>query len=501
MNLINKLKVYIMKLINFIDNRVFSEENTTNSLYGILQRIMDLGSRYIDTIGYLVIPILALALRLHNYNILPFHNATADEFAFAWCGWSLLHGQKPVGWSWFPVYQSQLIEWRGNPYPIVSPWFDHPPLFGLIVGLACIIGGAPTMFDCTLECIRLPSIIFGTLSTILVYLVGSRFYKKSIGIIAAVLYATIPVIVITNRLAVAENMLTFLLLLAIYSTLRYIEGNGTKYLSIVLICAPMAILTKLTGVSVTIIASSILIAHKYRKESGYVILSGIIAILGYLIYGLLLDWHLFIAVQKAQGRRFSLSYKFFFDILTVGSSINYTWIDGWIIWSWIALLYASTKDNKQILSIGAGVYLLTIILSSGFFVYYWYILPLFPFFCLACGKYVNDLIERPNLIFFFIFFVSTWWPFLGFYSDELYQFIGIRIVYIWITRGIVSGLFGGYFLHFIFRGKRTKAICSSVTFILFLTYVALNIFIVIYALDILPLLAHVSRDRSLYAKM
>jgi len=495
LNIINKLRIYLILLINFIDNRVFGEDYTSKSIYGLTRSTLELFSRHIDKIGYLLIPIFALALRLNNYTIIPVHNATADEYAFAWAGWSLLHGKKPVAWTGLPVYpEGQLIIWRGNRYRIVSPWFDHPPLFALIIGFASIVGGAPTMFDCALEYMRLPPIIFGTLSTVLVYLLGSQFYKKSIGIIAAMFYATVPVIVITNRLAVAENMLTFLLLLAIYSTLRYTETIETKYLWIVLICAPIAILTKLIGLSVTIIVVIILISHNYRKESVYIFLSGIFGIIIYLMYGFSLDWNLFVAVNTAQGERFTIHYKLFFDILTRGSSITYSWIDGWVIFGWISLAYSTIKDKKQILSIGAGIYLITVIFSSGFFAYYWYVFPLFPFLCIACGKYINDLMEHPNLVLFFIFFISAWLLILvGIYSETYHPIVGNRAMSILIIRGIFSGVFGVYILHFIFRGRRTKVISSATLVCLFLTYIALNTFIVIFAQDTLPLLAELSR--------
>ncbi len=502
MDFVNMLRIYLERLASTIDNRVFSEDPTSRSLYRLIQQAMALISRHIDKIGYVLIPILAFALRLYNYAIIPSPIATTDEYAFAWCGWSLIHGQKPTSWSLLPAYTRwQPVEWRGISFRIVSPWFDHPPLFCLVVGVAATIGGAPTMFDCALEFMRIPSILFGTLSTVLVYSLGSRLYNKGIGMVSAVLYATVPVIVITNRLAVAENMLTVLLLLAIYATLQYIEDNETKYLIIILISAPSAILAKLPGVSVTIIVSIILFAYNYRKESLYVILSGILAILGYLLYGLLLDWNLFVAVNTIQSERFTLHYKFFFDILTLGSSVTYTWIDGWIIWSWFALLYASTKDKKQILSIGAGMYIITIILSAGFFAYYWYIFPLFPFFCLACGKYINDLIKHPNIIFFLLFFVTAWlFIFLGIYS-EIFHFIRIRTIYVSIARLILSGLFGVYVLHFVLRGRRTRAVCSTVTVLLFSVFILVNIFVVIYAHEVLPLLDELSRKIFTYYEL
>lgn len=502
MDFFNTLRMYLARLTSAIDNRVFNEDPTSRSLCSFIQRAIELTSRHIDKIGYILIPILGLSLRLYNYAIFPSPIATTDEYAFAWCGWSLIHGQKPTSWSLLPAYSNwQLVKWRGISFRIVSPWFDHPPLFCLVVGVAATIGGAPTMFDCALEFMRIPSIVFGTLSTVLVYSLGSRIYNKGIGMVSAVLYATVPVIVITNRLAVAENMLTVLLLLAIYSTLQYIEGKETKYLAIILISAPSAILAKLPGVSVTIIASIILFAYSYRKEGLYVILSGILAILGYLLYGLLLDWHLFVAVNTVQSERFTLHYKFFFDILTLGSSVTYTWIDGWIIWSWFALLYASIKDKKQILSISAGMYIITIILSAGFFAYYWYIFPLFPFFCLACSKYIHDLIKHPNIIFLLLFFVTAWlFIFLGIYS-EIYHFVDIRTTYVSIARGILSGLFGVYILNYIFRGRRTKALCSTVTVFLFSAFLLVNIFVVIYAHEILPLLDELSRKIFTYYEL
>ncbi|MDJ0670470.1 MAG: glycosyltransferase, partial [Microcystis sp. M53598_WE2] len=118
---------------------------------------------------------LGFILRYYQYDSLPPYNWTQDEFAFAWSGMSLIQEGVPTSWSFLgPTDDFLVTVWEKTAvrYRFVTPWFDHPPLFGLIVGMTAILSGAKEFFDCSLTVIRIPSLVFGTLSIFLLYLLA-----------------------------------------------------------------------------------------------------------------------------------------------------------------------------------------------------------------------------------------------------------------------------------------------------------------------------------------
>ncbi len=124
-----------------------------------------------------IITFLGAFLRIYNYDSLPPDNWTSDEYAFAWSGMSLLQTGIPTSWSWLsPTDNFPTVVWEAKNirYRLVTPWFDHPPLFGLLVGLFALLGGAKTFFDCSLTIIRVPSLFLGIASIVLVYLLALK---------------------------------------------------------------------------------------------------------------------------------------------------------------------------------------------------------------------------------------------------------------------------------------------------------------------------------------
>ena len=76
-----------------------------------------------------------LLLRLNNYSVYPQRGATSDEYSYSFLGVSLLTKHVPISWSAVSAYKNRSDLTIKNLYfPIVSPYFDHPPLNGLLVG-------------------------------------------------------------------------------------------------------------------------------------------------------------------------------------------------------------------------------------------------------------------------------------------------------------------------------------------------------------------------------
>ncbi|WP_217359967.1 glycosyltransferase family 39 protein, partial [Anabaena sp. UHCC 0253] len=196
-----------------------------------------------------LITILGSAIRIYNYDQIPAHNWTADEYAFAWSGMSLIQDHVPTSWSWLKAYGDiPKVYWKNGTYQLVTPWLDHPPLFSLIVGSAAILGGAKTFFDCTLTSIRIPSLILGIVSISLFYVFSLKLCNTNIAIISTLIFATNPNTVFLSRLAVSENLIVFLKFIYFTLFLKYIANLLIQSIfTISAVLAGIASLAKITG--------------------------------------------------------------------------------------------------------------------------------------------------------------------------------------------------------------------------------------------------------------
>jgi hypothetical protein len=172
-------------------------------------------------------------LREYSYSEVPNPGETNDEYSFAWLGISLIQEGRPIAWSGIPGYKT--TDYRrinvdgifgGRPekpdFPINSPWFDHPPLFGLLIGGYAYTKGVNNFEDASVIIIRRPMLKIAAVSSILVFILGWKLYGLSSGFLASLLYSTIPLIVISSRLALSENgYIPLFLLSAIFASFYF----------------------------------------------------------------------------------------------------------------------------------------------------------------------------------------------------------------------------------------------------------------------------------------
>lgn len=251
-------------------------------------------------LSFILIIFLGVFLRFYHYELFPIAGETADEYAWSHLGTSLIQTGVPTSWSFFSAYEQNQVE--GSPYqaPFVSPVFDHPPLFGLIPGLFQSLAEISWQEQPSIKVIRLPLIILGTINLILFAFISTRFFKrKRWQLFSLALFATLPMVVFSSRMVMAENLLQTLLLLS----LLVITQKNLKFKSIlILVISCLAILTKISGL---IIPISIFIYFLFQKKYRQLIYPTIGAFLGLLffaIYGFLYDWQLFLAVQTTQSQ-------------------------------------------------------------------------------------------------------------------------------------------------------------------------------------------------------
>lgn len=373
--------------------------------------------------------LLAALVRFDDYALVPFHHETADEYQHAWEGWHLLHEGTPAAWSTFPdrypPAATREFRWFGDRYNMVRPYFDHPPLFSLPVGLLVSLAGARSFLDCTLPVMRVVPILCSLIGLLLLHrLARACGAGDRAALLATLVYATLPLLVLTHRLVKAESLLSLFFmgaLLAIRETLTETESgagavaakgglpDAARSRRGVLragIFSGLSIWTKATGVVVPVVAAILLLARRRRADAGLVLGCGAAAVALYLLYGMAYDAGVFFKVLQAQSTTKWVSMEAFHDLL--GGKVVVKWFGrGTYLWLLLAAFLAALGRGRRLL-LPLVVYGAVLALTADHRVVYgWYRLPLYPFLCIAAGLYLERLLDDADLTLAFPFAVTA----------------------------------------------------------------------------------------------
>jgi hypothetical protein len=161
-----------------------------------------------------VLLLVGLALRLDGYTSFPRFGANEDEVAWAWLGQSLWLHHWPASWSYLPEHLPVTVMQtsQGVLLPWVSPWLDHPPLFGLLVGGVALLGGERTPTEVGPAAIRLVPILLSMVTAWLLYLLAARHLGRATALVALAVFCLSPWMIDASRLVEAEWLLAPMLL-------------------------------------------------------------------------------------------------------------------------------------------------------------------------------------------------------------------------------------------------------------------------------------------------
>ena len=113
---------------------------------------------------------LGYFLRLQKFYFFPPVNDTRDEYKYAFNGISLIKSGYPSSWSWFDDYKTfEIRDIRGSTYRMVKPYFEDPPLFGLIMGSYAISKGMDNFEKVDAGALRWPMLKLGAFNVFLLY--------------------------------------------------------------------------------------------------------------------------------------------------------------------------------------------------------------------------------------------------------------------------------------------------------------------------------------------
>lgn len=449
-------------------------------------KLKKLSPRKKDCVFCILIVLLGALLRLYHYSSIPVHNWTADEYAFAWSGMSLIKDHVPTSWSYLQSYSDfNAVTWRGAYYRLVTPWFDHPPFFSLIVGSAAILGGADSFFDVTLSVIRIPSLIFSIASIFLLYSLSRRLFNTKIAILSSIIFATNPALVFLSRLAVSENFIIFLTLLCLLCFLEYFKTSKSFYLYVSIFLAGIASISKVTGIFLVFLLGLLLLYKKKWRKSIIALGIGLFIFSTYFIYGSIYNPRLFMAVLSEHSSRFKDILIFKNLIFQTGNTVL-PFFDIWMAFSWLALILVFNKTKKKIESkiifLPIIIYIFVLFLSGAQSHFYpWYFIPLYPFLSIILGIYFYKFMKNSDFLnaSLILVFIGSW--FINYlYIDPQWQILPLhnfkifKYIFIFITSSILLP----FLLHSILPSAKTKWLKDAVATYMLIFLIISNVIIV-----------------------
>lgn len=410
-------------------------------------------------------------LRFANLLTIPRHGATFDEFAWTWQGINLIQKGIPVSWSPHPQYaQKQHLIYQGAAFWIVKPYLEHPPLFGLVSGAFALLNGVSDMYHVTLEKIRPLSLILGTFSIFMIFVLCRELYDKKTALIVSLLYATIPTIVIGSRLVQNENFLIPFWLLSLYLVSIYLK-TGKKMLVILAgIIAGLLSLAKVPWLIVGLSLSMILIYKKKWKDAFLVGGLTIIIFSFFIFYGIYYDKELFFSLWRLQLARYDISFSGIFSVFTNPLLVDWGYLDGWILFGWFSMFLAlkNLKKNALITIPFIAYFILFAFAIPNEPGHGWYRYPFYPFLIISTALFIKEEFVKPSLLLVLFFFVvglslmaNTWEQAFGF-SYPIYR----MSIIVWSLP----------ILSLLLPSKKTVLITKAVMILSIICFIILNIF-------------------------
>lgn len=364
-------------------------------------------------------------MRSDNLNTWPRLGATFDEYAWTWQGISLIQQHKPTSWSPHPQYATfKDITYQHTHFRLVTPYLEHPPLFGLVVGGYALISGVKDMLHVDLQHIRGLSLILGLLSIGILFFFVKELYGEKVALVSSFLYAIIPSVVVGSRLVENENFFIPVFLFVLYLIAKYIKSKNVWLRNIAGVLCGLLLLAKVPWVAATLTIVLVFLVLKKYKDIGIFLVIVIPIFALFFVYGIYFDKELFFNLWKLQLNRYDIAFNSMFALFTYPVLTDRLFTDGWIYFGWIAFFLLLAKDFKKNMFV-----VLPLLAYFAIFVYAipneaghgWYRYPFYPFLVISIALFIKEYFNKNYLLtFFFLLFTglsmlnTSWTQVLGF---------------------------------------------------------------------------------------
>lgn len=358
----------------------------------------------------LLILILGLFLRNKNIDTWPRLGATFDEYAWVWLGMNLIQNHVPESWSPHPQYANKkVIKYQGAYFVLVKPYLEHPPLFGLVAGAYALASGVKDIYHVDLMHIRGLALLLGVMSIFILYVFAAEVYDYKIGLLSALIYATVPTIVVGSRIVENENFFIPFFLLALFLISRFIKTKKSRFRNLSAIICGLLILAKIPWIAAAVAVVLILFYLRQYKDAGKFLAIVIPICFIFIFYGFYFNGKLFLDLFSFQLQRYDLTFNSVFALFTSPYLVDRLLIDGWIYFGWFAVFLLSIKDFKRNYMV-----LLPFIAYFAIFIFAipnepshgWYRYPFYPFLVLSTALFLKEYFNK-NYFLTFLFLIFT----------------------------------------------------------------------------------------------
>ncbi len=416
----------------------------------------------------ILVIVLGYLLRSHDLYTWPRTGATFDEYAWTWQGMNLIQSGAPISWSPHPQYKNAKdVFYNKVHFRLVTPYLEHPPLFGLVAGSYAIFNGVHNMSDLTVNHVRGLSLILGILSIFIIYLFASEIYGYKIGLLSAFIYSIVPTIAVGSRIVQNENFFIPFFLLSLFLISKFVKTKKTIFRNIAAVICGLLILAKVPWVAASFAAFFILLFLKKYKDI-YKFLMIVISIsLLYLVYGAYYNWDLFINLWQFQLNRYDMAFNSVFALFTSPYLVDRFLIDGWIYFGWVAMFILFTKDLKKnyfVVFPFLAYFLMFVFAIPNEPGHGWYRYPFYPFLIISIALFLKDYFVKDYLLTFIYLIVTSLSMFQLSFAQSFGFSYSILRIFIFTTSLTLLPIFFP-------RAKKTSNIIafSMLILILFLT--------------------------------
>ena len=346
-------------------------------------------------------------MAFHDYDRFPYEGHL-EEQSFAWEGFSLLKDNRPVSWSHFDypkdnkVFTGPIGEEGGLQLQVtlVDPYFDHPPLYGLLSGLGPYLAGYEKISVFPTHLIRIPSVFALVLTYLAIFFLAKRLFGYWTAIFSTLYFGLTPIFVFGGRLAVPEVIFGLFFVVMMILWIKFKEDKKILWIFLIGVLSGISGLMKITGFSLVLLFIFFLIKDKKYKLILYLLLIEAAFILLLYLYGASFDKNLFFQIIQRQGFRpvgwSALTYIF----SSPGYDI-FNYFDGWFVFSLISsVILAFTNKRGQYsnyLLWGTFFWLAVVIFTSGQQdMLPWYRYPMYPYLAINAVWVLQLIYKNPG---------------------------------------------------------------------------------------------------------
>lgn len=314
------------------------------------------------------------------------------------------------------TYQTTPWQWVETvPWWMKLSFHDHPIFFFLTQHISFKIFGE------TLLALRLPSVLSGVGSVILIFYIARHFFGQRVGCLAAVLLSVQSYHLWLSRLGLQDGLVIFLMLLVLWLWIKTLETDSLKYWLMVGGAMGLGIITKYT--IVIIIPILFLYAFLFKKKVFknkkliYFFLSAIVVSSPSWLYNFFL-YHKFghfdfqisaflkqevprwaVRVGRSQVGGVADKFNLFFRALYQSNSQLFNFVAGT---SFVVVLAENFWDRKKEIVFLTG---------STFFMWFWFfiigstyrfVVMVVPFLILIIGYIFSKIYLRSKKLFYIL---------------------------------------------------------------------------------------------------